>query len=154
MVYFGKKHKKYNVKSSSQSTNNTPLNTAESSQFSGELSPESAQYASTAANVATSAGMSAGKIGAIVGVSAAVATAVLTTVIVTSVVLSASKGLPSDEKITFLGYMANCSNPLQQCNTLIGLTCLNETCQCNSNQYYNGSYCGQKLILFYSNNYF
>ena len=142
MVYFGKKPKKYNVNSSSSQS---PSNGAESSHFSGELSPESAQFSTTAANVASSAAMSAGKIGAIVGVSAAVATVVLTTLIVASVVLSGSKGLtPSDEKTTtLLGYMANCSNPLQQqCNTLIGLTCLNDTCQCNSNQYYNGNFCG------------
>ena len=117
-------------------TNEPPI---QESQFSSELSPESVQY-STAISNAASTGMSTAQIATIAGVSTTLAAAVLTTVIVTSVILTATKS----PTITILfGYQENCTVSTQ-CNTILGLSCINGYCLCNSTQYYNGTFCGRK----------
>ena len=45
-----------------------------------------------------------------------------------------------------LGYQLSCSN-LAQCNSNLGLICVNSTCNCNATQFYNGSICGNFSII-------
>lgn len=109
------------------------------SQFSSELSPESAQYSTGITNTAVSTGMSTAKVVGVVGVSSAMAIAVAVTVIATTVILTANKSETNSS--TLLGYAANCTNTAE-CKTYLGLICVNNTCLCNSTQYYSGSSCG------------
>jgi hypothetical protein len=108
------------------------------SQFSSELSPESAQYSTGITNTAVSTGMTTAKVATVVGVSSAIAIAVAVTVIATTVILTGNKSETNSS--TLLGYQSNCTTA--ECNTYLGLICINNTCLCNSTQYYSGSSCG------------
>jgi hypothetical protein len=119
------------------------------SNFSSELSPESAQYSTAVTNTAVSAGTSTAKIATVVGLSSAMVVAMAVTVIATAVVLTANKSTTE----TLLGYQSNCTNTSIQCNVNIGLYCINGLCNCNSTQYYNGSFCGMYLFILFEKSY-
>ena len=118
--------------------------TTHETQFSSELSPDSAQFSTgftnAASSTATTTGMSTAKIATLAGVSATMATVVLAAVISTSIILTATKST------SLLGYMSNCT-ATSQCDTNIGLSCINGNCICNSTQHYNGTSCGINIFL-------